>query len=102
MSGKILMRAASVVALGCGLALCGSAFSTAASAKAQIVTFDPAGSIGTYPWQTSEDGSIVGFWYDSTEQVTKGFIRAPDGTITSFDPAIFSCIVRDSRGLDSS
>src|ERR1041385_3737684 len=60
----------------------GSAY---AAEKAQIVTFDPTGSIGTYPWRANADGTIAGFWFDSTDNTTKGFLRAPDGTITSFD-----------------
>src|SRR4051794_3939447 len=74
-----------------GAAICAAGYQPAVAAKAQIVTFDPQGSIGTYPWASNNDGTIVGFWYDSVEQVTKGFIRAPDGTITSFDHA-------DSKG----
>src|SRR5262249_21733486 len=31
------------------------------------------------------DGTIAGFWYDPTAQENKAFLRAPDGTITSFD-----------------
>src|ERR1051325_9397032 len=89
-SGEVPMKprtigsTAKLIAVCCGAVLC-AGYQSAAAGKAQIVTFDPAGSIGTYPWQANEDGSIVGCGYDSAENVTKGFIRAPDGTITEFD-----------------
>ena len=56
-----------------------------ASAKARITTFDPKDLIGTYPWESNADGSIVGFWYNGNDDITRGFIRAPDGTLTTFD-----------------
>ena len=82
---KTIAYAISLFALACCAELAVSGYETAAAAKSQIVTFDPAGSIGTYPWQANEDGSIAGFWFDSGDNVTKSFIRAPDGTITEFD-----------------
>src|SRR4051812_38094117 len=72
MSLEATPRATRLVTLGLFGLLC----ATSALAKPTIVTFDPAGSIGTYPWRSNEDGTITGFWYDSTAQETKGFLRA--------------------------
>ena len=61
--------------------------SAASAGKGTIVTFDPPGALDTYPWSANADGSIVGFWYDPTDNTTKSFIRAPDGSFTTFDHA---------------
>jgi len=84
---KTVFHATKLFVLGCCVAVFVPEYQSAAIAKPQIITFDPAGSIGTYPWQANEDGSIAGFWYDSSAKETKGFIRTPDGTITEFDHA---------------
>ena len=66
------------------------------SAKAQgrkgaIITFDPPGTgtgafEGTYPRGITPAGAITGFYFDENF-VDHGFLRAPDGTFTIFDPA---------------
>jgi hypothetical protein len=58
-----------------------------------ITTFDAPGAgtspfQGTYPFQgqiINPAGAITGFYVDSSD-VSHGFLRAPDGTITGFDP----------------
>jgi hypothetical protein len=59
-------------------------------ADGSSVTFQIAGATnGTYPTSINASGSITGFDYIvlSESSVTKhGFLRTPDGTITTFDP----------------
>jgi hypothetical protein len=69
-----------VCMLGLGLS------ATADDHKPIITTFDPLGSYGTQPWSISDTGWITGDWYD-VNGVERGFVRAPDGTITTFDVA---------------
>jgi hypothetical protein len=70
------------------LAICtiGVAFATSSMpAMAQsIITFDPAGSVNTFPEQNVQEGTITGSYVDANN-VNHGFLRAPSGTITSFD-----------------
>ena len=49
-----------------------------------ITTFDPPGSTETDP-QSISNGAITGSYRDASN-VAHGFVRAPDGTITAFDP----------------
>lgn len=49
-----------------------------------FTTFDPPGSAGTSPVSINPAGQIVGSYFDA-DFVTHGFLRATDGTITSFD-----------------
>jgi hypothetical protein len=49
-----------------------------------FTTFDPPGSQGTSPASINPAGQIVGTYFDSNF-ATHGFVRATDGTITSFD-----------------
>src|SRR6478672_3934382 len=85
MGPNTILRAPKFLVMACCAMFCADIGISTALARAQVVTFDPAGSLDTYPWRANDDGCIAGFWYDSSEQVTKAFIRTPDGTITSFD-----------------
>ena len=70
------------------LAVCVLGLAVSASAqKPIIITFDPTGSVNTQPWSISDTGWITGNWTDvgGTEH---GFVRAPDGEITSFDVTV--------------
>lgn len=49
-----------------------------------FATFDPPGSQGTSPVSINPAGEIVGSYFDSSFE-THGFLRAKDGTVTSFD-----------------
>jgi len=49
-----------------------------------ITTIDPAGSLLTEALDINNQGAIVGEYVDATG-LTHGFLRAPDGTITSID-----------------
>jgi hypothetical protein len=56
----------------------------------KIITFNAPGAgtgsgQGTVPIGPNVWGSIVGFYFD-TNSVTHGFLRATDGTFTTFDP----------------
>jgi len=55
-------------------------------ASAQLYSFDPTGSIATYPTGINTGGAITG-WYSDASHVSHGFVRDPQGNITSFDPA---------------
>jgi len=70
------------------LAVCMLGLAVSASAqKPIIITFDPTGSVGTQPWSISDSGWITGNWTDGNG-VTHGFVRAPDGAITSYDVSV--------------
>ena len=49
-----------------------------------FTTFDPPGSTFTQPSGITPGGVITGFYIDASG-ATPGFVRAPDGTITTFD-----------------
>ncbi|HTV32677.1 MAG TPA: hypothetical protein VME69_06195 [Methylocella sp.] len=49
-----------------------------------IATFDPPGSVETFPSDINARGAITG-WYEDASDVIHGFLRAPAGAITSFD-----------------
>jgi hypothetical protein len=49
-----------------------------------FTTFDPPGSQGTSPVNINPAGQITGSYFDANF-ATHGFVRATDGTITSFD-----------------
>jgi hypothetical protein len=53
-------------------------------AGGQIITFDPPGSSGTFAESINSRGEVVGGFSDSNNQTTQGFLRAADGTITTF------------------
>jgi hypothetical protein len=68
------------------LVLCaalGFGWSQSAYAKATITTFDLPNSDGTVPIAI-QNGVITGYYYFGPAH---GFIRFPDGTTTTFDPA---------------
>src|SRR5258708_32536111 len=66
------------------LTLCASIFTLSAFArKVTIITFDPLGSVQTMPMSINAGGAITGSYLDGT--TTHGFLRMPDGTITTFD-----------------
>jgi len=70
----------SLLAIGtaaCALALAGPAL-------ARIVTIDPPNSIATYAWSLNDKGEMTGFYFDGSDGTTKGFVRKPDGIITTF------------------
>src|SRR6267378_910562 len=57
-------------------------------ANAQEVTyiiFDPPGSTSTQPKSINAKGAITGS-YNDANFVLHGFLRAPDGSFTTFDP----------------
>ena len=66
------------------LVFCWLGFSGKAHA-ATFTTIDPPGSIYTYPWSINPAGAITGNYYDATGTGPHGFLRAPDGTFTTFD-----------------
>ena len=78
------MKLLTCAAQACALTLCIAGFGHAAYAGATIVTFDPSGSVGTYPYGENDLGAITGFYKDSSD-LYHGFLRTADGTITSFD-----------------
>lgn len=57
--------------------------STAVSDAATITTFDVSGATGTLANGINAGGSITGYYYD-TNNGLYSFVRAPDGTITTF------------------
>ena len=75
------MRASGLAALTAALALSVSAPATAA----KITVFDVSGSTGTYADAINGPGAITG-WYLDSKSNAHGFVRAADGTYTTFDP----------------
>ena len=63
-------------------------FITAQDHKATIISFDApgAGTAGTLPQAITPAGAITGFYFDANF-TDHGFLRAPDGSFTTFDPA---------------
>ena len=51
-----------------------------------IITFDPQGSIFTFPTSINPAGVIAGAYEDANGEV-HGFLRAHDGKFTALDPA---------------
>src|ERR1041385_8275976 len=73
----------------CAIALTFAAFiapfnSPSVSAKALITKFDPPDSVRAFVAGINDSGAIAGDYLDSLHR-THGFVRAPDGTITTFD-----------------
>src|SRR5271170_1705117 len=58
--------------------------SLSASAKSTYTTIDPPQSMYAYP--TGISAGVVAGYYQDTGAKLHGFVRATDGTITSFDP----------------
>jgi hypothetical protein len=77
------MTGTSFAAAAAVIALCLSEMP--ANAAPTYTSFDPSGSIATYPTSINKAGVIAGYYEDSGD-VYHGFVRATDGTITSFDP----------------
>ena len=55
------------------------------TADGTVTTFDPAGSLATYPASVNDKGAIAGS-YIGSDNAEHGFVRSPDGTIETFDP----------------
>ena len=56
------------------------------TAEGAIITFDPPDANGyTYPYAINPAGTITGYYFD-TGNVTRGFLRAGDGSFTPFAP----------------
>src|SRR6266704_1107232 len=53
----------------------------------QFITFDAAANATTTPRSINPSGVITGYsiYYSGGSQVVRGFVRAADGTITTFD-----------------
>ena len=61
------------------------ALATAIPCPAQVITsFDPTGSIATFPQSINPAGEILGSYLDASG-VRHGFVRDNKGNITSFD-----------------
>ena len=65
------------------LALCALALGISATAQT-IITFDPPGSVLTEALAINNAGTIAGVYLDASNRA-HGFVRAADGTITTFD-----------------
>jgi predicted membrane protein len=65
------------------LALCIFALGVVATAQT-IITFDPPGSVQTLALAINNAGTITGAYADANN-LAHGFVRSPDGRITSFD-----------------
>ena len=71
-------------ALAAWLTLWGLALAGAAQCAAQsFISFDPPGSTDTEPLSINPSGAITGTYFAAGTY--HGFLRAEDGTITSFD-----------------
>ena len=53
-------------------------------ARSRIIEFDPSGSYATFPIGINDSKSITG-WYEDSKGNVHGFLRTPDGSITTFD-----------------
>src|SRR5258707_375622 len=82
MDPQQVWKVVGVILLVCGLQLYGQ---QTASGAATYTTFDPLGSVnGTQPLAINPAGAITGF-YSDVNFVAHGFVRAPNGTLTTFD-----------------
>jgi hypothetical protein len=75
-------KAVGAILLVCALQLYGQ---PTASGAATCTTFDPLGSTSTQPQSINPAGVITGYYFDANF-VAHGFLRAPNGTLTTFDP----------------
>ncbi len=64
----------------------------------QIVTFDPPGSIDTFPLSINDAGQITGTYYDGTAD--HGFVRGSTGVITALNVA--GAADTDAFGINAS
>ena len=78
------MKLSKYAAQACAVALCLAAPGSPAFAGARIVTFDPPGSVDTYPYAINMAATVTGYYKDGSNAY-HGFLRTADGTITSFD-----------------
>ena len=96
---KIFMQAkverfAFVLALGffavlvVGVGGSAASIAHAAANTATFTTFDPPGSLVTEPFAINPAGAITGPYFDASG-IEHGFLRARDGTLTTFDPAVY-------------
>ncbi len=60
-----------------------AAIGVPAAVGANITTFDPPGSLGTFATSINAAGWITGSYIQNS--ANRGYLRAPDGTFTSFD-----------------
>jgi hypothetical protein len=67
----------------CPLVSCGP-FGGLPSSPATFTLFDPPGAVGTVATSINSAGAITGTYF-TTGVLHHGFLRAPDGTITTFD-----------------
>jgi hypothetical protein len=56
----------------------------ALSSEVSYVSFEVPGALGTYPMSINDTMSVTGYYFVSAT-VTRGFLRDPDGVITTFD-----------------
>jgi hypothetical protein len=56
----------------------------AVSSEVSYVSFEIPGALGTYPMSINNSMAVAGYYYASFT-VTRGFLRDPDGAITTFD-----------------
>jgi hypothetical protein len=56
--------------------------------QSKIITFDVPGASGTFPCCINSAGMITGTYLDAGGWPPHGFLRAPNGHITTFDPSI--------------
>jgi len=52
-----------------------------------VTMFNLPGSILTVPTSVNQAGEIAGIWFDVNSK-SHGFVRSPQGTLTSFDPPL--------------
>ena len=73
--------------LALAVAIVGGSSSTLAQKKgdgSQAITIDPTGSVGTFPQQILNSGTVVGYYLD-TGGMAHGFIRSVGGKYTTID-----------------
>ncbi len=79
------MKSRTMLRTGAGVLFALLAIAAQPSAWGQtFTTFDPPGSQGTSPVSINPAGQITGNYFDANF-TTHGFLRASDGTLTSFD-----------------
>jgi hypothetical protein len=72
------------------------------SSNGVFTTFDPPGSISTYPTSINAAGKITGF-YSNANFSTYGFIRTPDGTFITLDlPSAYPVSINPADAITGS
>ena len=79
-----------IIAMTLFAALGIKAQTSAPTTQGQIITFDVPGSYGTLPTSINPTGEIAGNYYGPTGAGSHGFVRAADGTITTFDAGSYA------------